>query len=286
MSVKNHKKEQQPTKLTPVNPGEILCRARKEKGLTAEEVMLHLGITKHVLNALEHDEYDSLPAPMYVKGYIRRYCSILGIPESELLVGFDARMVELGLGQKEPSIRLEGPNNKKPIWLVVIPTVLMVLLAIVLWIFLSGPDTAMTNIELMDDTALLTSVTESVKLKLPLIITDSEDESSNTSIVEKSVVTKSKPSHIEPSLAPGNEILRINVVQQSWIEILDAQGDILLADLKAPGYQGEVSGLAPFEIILGNAPGVELSYNGERVSVPSTGSDNRAKFKIGDTEEG
>jgi cytoskeleton protein RodZ len=275
MSVKNHKKEQQPTKLTPVNPGEVLCRARKEKGLAVEEVMLHLGITKHILNALEHDEYDCLPAPMYVKGYIRRYCSILGIPENELLVGFDARMVELGLGQKEPSIRLEGPKKKKPVWLLVIAVVLIALLAIVFWIFLSGFDNDMTDIELMDDTALLTSVTEQVKPQLPSTVTD------NSTIVEKLVVTNEPP-----PLAPGNQVLRINVVQQSWIEILDAQGDILLADLKASGYQGEVSGLVPFEIILGNAPGVELSFNGERVSVPSTGSDNMAKFKIGGTEEG
>ena len=282
MSVKNRKKEQQSSELTQVNPGEILCRARKEKGLAVEEVILHLGITKRVLNALEHDEYDCLPSPMYVKGYIRRYCSILGISESELLVGFDARMIELGLGQREPFIRLEGTQKKKQIWPLVIPVILIALAVIIFWLFLSSRDNDSTNLELNDITPLTSSTTKQVKHQTSPI----DSDESNGSTVEKFIVINNETLHAESPLAPGNQILRIKVVQQSWIEILDAQGDILLADLKAAGYQGEVSGLAPFDVILGNAPGVELSLNGERVSMPSIDNDNMAKFKIGDTEEG
>lgn len=308
-----------------LSPGELLCRARKERGLAAEEVMLHLGITQRTLNALEKDEYDALPSPLYVKGYIRRYCSILEVSEAGVLADFDARVKELGLVNKEPSIRLDRDSNRKIInWKLIIPIILVLLLAILIfWNFLSKtPDTETKELSLKEplsvsqeliipqslmnddvsrpietdyketdtpeiDTKNITAIDISAIDKNTVDISTVEINTTETNFVELepelATVLKSTAA---PLVAKGSQVLQINVIKQSWIEILDAKGDILLADLKPSGYQSEVKGTAPFNVTLGYAPGVELILNGQRIDIPVVGNNNTAKLKIGDKEEG
>ena len=54
-------------------PGSQLQQARKDLQLAPEDVaqILHLSV-KHI-NALERDDYKSLPGPTYVRGYLRSY---------------------------------------------------------------------------------------------------------------------------------------------------------------------------------------------------------------------
>ena len=113
MSEKNSKDKPNLGSMGRLSPGETLSRARKEKGLAAEEIILHLGITQRTLNALEKDEYEALPSPLYVKGYIRRYCSVLNMSDTEVLADFDTKVKELGLVNKEPSIRLDCDSSRK-----------------------------------------------------------------------------------------------------------------------------------------------------------------------------
>ena len=322
----------------PLTPGEILCRGRKEKGLSAEEVMIHLGITHRTFDALEQDEYELLPSPLYVKGYIKRYCSILGISDTEVLVAFDAKVNELGLASKEPVVRLDGRLkgsvsrwNVLNIKIIVI-AITAILLAVFVWLYLSGSNSQVLPTEVDEQPKPLTkslvnnnqvemeslSVEPLPEESLPIetipsqysrgiesstdSVVESELESSNEGIIEgteitiESSVDLTRDANVQPevdqptitkvAIAPDANVLQITVNQQSWIEVLDAKGDILLADLKTSGYQGEVKGMAPFDVILGYAPGVKLILNGKKVEIPSIENDNTAKLKIGDKEEG
>ena len=297
-----------------LSPGEVLCRARKEKGLAAEEVIIHLGITQRTLNALEKDEYDVLPSPLYVKGYIRRYCSILNIPDAEVLADFDSKVKELGLVNKGPTIRLDRDSSRKIInWKLIIPIILVLLLVIlILWIFLSktaDPETKELPLTPQESTRLEPLINSGVispdykEIDTPVIetkdigvidksvvaVSDAERRHTGANLVEieliaePSILLLSKEKHV---VTKNSQTLQINVTKQSWIQILDAKGDILLADLKPSGYQKEVKGTAPFKVTLGYAPGVELTFNGKKVDIPIAGNNNTAKLKIGDREEG
>ena len=315
----------------PLTPGEILCRGRKEKGLAAEEVMIHLGITQRTFHALEHDEYDLLPSPLYVKGYIKRYCSILGISDAEVLAGFDAKVNELGLASKEPMVRLGGqPKVSVSRWKIVAIIFSAIFLIVFAWFYLWAKDNnssteggEQTNTLFEGDGALpsaksdvLINDNQTVKNISPdnVSVGSSDIESSaEIEVNRESEITNSLESTARDNLkqiditntditnelirqeiaaepapkvfiAPNANVLHITVTQRSWIEILDAKGDILLADLKTSGYQGEVKGTAPFDVILGYAPGVKLTLNGKRVEIPIIGNDNTAKLKIGDKE--
>jgi cytoskeleton protein RodZ len=54
---------------------------------------------------------------------------------------------------------------------------------------------------------------------------------------------------------------------ESWIEIKDADGRVLVVGTERPGSTRAVEGRGPFSLIIGNAPGVRLSYRGRPVNL-------------------
>lgn len=66
-------------------PGILLRKARREKSLDEEYVCKELGLRPGMLKALEGDDFERLPADIYVRGYIRSYCNLLGIDEQPVL---------------------------------------------------------------------------------------------------------------------------------------------------------------------------------------------------------
>lgn len=65
--------------------GDLLRRTREEKGLLLEQVEQETRIRVQFLEALEEEDYDRLPAPVYVKGFLRNYAAYLGLDPQEVL---------------------------------------------------------------------------------------------------------------------------------------------------------------------------------------------------------
>ena len=81
-----------------VLPGLRLRKARTEKTVSIEQAAEALGLTARTLKALEADDYSKLPAPVYIRGYIRRYCALLDIEASAVLEDFE-QLVEMDAQQ-------------------------------------------------------------------------------------------------------------------------------------------------------------------------------------------
>ena len=73
--------------------GETLRQLRVQKGISLEAVQQHLRIPRKFLDAIERNEFDVLPARIYVHGFLRSYCDFLGVDfspiwaEAEALAG-------------------------------------------------------------------------------------------------------------------------------------------------------------------------------------------------------
>jgi cytoskeletal protein RodZ len=65
--------------------GHILREARENKGLTLEQVQEEIRINSRFLNALELGDYNSLPTPVHVRGFLRNYARFLGLDPQPLL---------------------------------------------------------------------------------------------------------------------------------------------------------------------------------------------------------
>ena len=69
----------------PLQIGTILTDARRRQGIDIETVERETKIRAKYLLALENEEWDVLPGPAYVRGFIRSYADLLGI-DGEVLV--------------------------------------------------------------------------------------------------------------------------------------------------------------------------------------------------------
>ena len=71
---------------TPAPPvGETLQAARERKGVDLYRAERDTKIRLRYLSALEDGDYDELPAPVYVKGFLRNYAIYLGLDPEEVL---------------------------------------------------------------------------------------------------------------------------------------------------------------------------------------------------------
>ena len=64
-----------------------------------------------------------------------------------------------------------------------------------------------------------------------------------------------------PVKAPNDHTVKLRFRGESWVEIKDRNGRVLLSRINAPGSETEVSGRPPFAIVIGNAPDVQLTYD-------------------------
>ncbi|NHZ71509.1 MAG: helix-turn-helix domain-containing protein, partial [Aquificales bacterium] len=69
--------------------GHILREARETKGLTLEEAQEKTRINSKYLDALENSEYDKLPTPVHVRGFLRNYARFLGLDPQPLLERYE-----------------------------------------------------------------------------------------------------------------------------------------------------------------------------------------------------
>ncbi|MBE9200367.1 MULTISPECIES: RodZ domain-containing protein [unclassified Nodularia (in: cyanobacteria)] len=56
-----------------------LLRVRQEKSITIEKIAIQTNIRLHLLQALDAGDFEILPEPIYVQGFIRRYGEALGL---------------------------------------------------------------------------------------------------------------------------------------------------------------------------------------------------------------
>lgn len=71
-------------------PGQELAAARERAGISFETMAEGLRLPKRQLQALEADDYASLPPPTYIRGYIRAYAREVGLDGDDIVALFDA----------------------------------------------------------------------------------------------------------------------------------------------------------------------------------------------------
>src|SRR6188768_730254 len=65
--------------------GEALSSSRERRGLSIDQVAQDTRISPRFLEALEAEQFQELPAPVYVRGFLRSYATYLGLEPQELL---------------------------------------------------------------------------------------------------------------------------------------------------------------------------------------------------------
>lgn len=79
-----------------------------------------------------------------------------------------------------------------------------------------------------------------------------------------------KPAQKEPAAAPKSAgAIHMTFDDESWVEIKDKDGNILLSKINPRGSEQDVDGKAPFSLVIGNSAGVHLYYKGKQIDLAS-----------------
>ncbi len=82
--------------------------------------------------------------------------------------------------------------------------------------------------------------------------------------------------------AAGNDVLRLSFTGESWVEVNDSESQQIYRDIREAGDVLEITGSAPFNILLGDAPFTRLSLNGNEIDLSSDiRIDNSARLTVG-----
>ena len=69
-------------------PGQRLRTQRESRGIGIERIAAQLHLRREVVEALEQDRYEALPAPVFVTGYLNNYARLLGIDSQSIVQSF------------------------------------------------------------------------------------------------------------------------------------------------------------------------------------------------------
>jgi cytoskeleton protein RodZ len=72
-------------------PGQILKRAREGKNLTVAAIATLMNLDLRTVEALERGNQNELPAPIFVRGYLRGYARLVGVDEAAVLEAYQAQ---------------------------------------------------------------------------------------------------------------------------------------------------------------------------------------------------
>lgn len=90
------------------SPGKRLRIARQAKGLTQQDVAAQLHLSSSIIQALEDDDHDRLPGPVFIRGYLRNYARMLDLEDKAVTGAYD------GSGGDSSSTPLSVSSGVKP----------------------------------------------------------------------------------------------------------------------------------------------------------------------------
>ena len=279
-------------------PGKRLYEARVRAQLSAEQVAEMLHLSTHQIAALEREEFDRLPGPTYVRGYLRNYAQLLGLPSDEIVQSYTRSNGTLRTARRstlapEPEVTTRDATVRFATLLV---AVTLILLAVVWW---QGRSAKPISTGPISQTQEQMPVGVEPETALPMESADNMTPPSLESVDEPPVVNAEEsltppaevptmqsqtqvPTEVLPSAASTGDVaalegetaqLVLRTRDTSWADIRDARGNKLVYMLVPAQQRITLSGVPPFEIFVGNPEAVVVEFNGEHVEA--------VKFKRG-----
>ena len=284
----NNNNETQESFKKSVSIGALLINARNAAALSQADIAEQINLPKRIIQALETDDFDNLPESTYIRGYLRNYARVVGINDEGLVKLYaDQHYSEPVV---EPSRRSKQSYDPAILWSTA--AVLSILVGLVITWWFDSNQVAEQDVELVMNEVVVdgknlampqasndknSTINVSNESTIQVTQESSEISSSDEPLDEneqsasgEEVVTADQQQAMEdasrnPTLVTsvdGAQVLTVTYIEKSWTEIRDADSNTLMQGLIEPGVVRNLSGKPPFEIFLGNAPGVVIEVNG------------------------
>ncbi|MBW1733547.1 MAG: helix-turn-helix domain-containing protein [Deltaproteobacteria bacterium] len=292
--------------------GAILRNKREEMGLSHAQISERIKLRPHFLQALENEDWDSLPSPAFVKGFIRSYARALGLAEDGLIALYQ----EITPQPHEvpvPAGAQEGRGKKRLAFYIILLVACCVAAYAVFtwWRGLSptekgtvehreqvqapeGPaePKAVQSVPKEDrgipvsesepaqvlpeaENPALTEAPPSVPELVPQGEASAPEQAEEPPVVEEEEVSTeqasspaSEPDLSEASPPPATEkkalVLKALVKERTWVRVR-ADNEKPKEYILAPNSRHRWQADRGFDLLIGNAGGIELELNGKKM---------------------
>ena len=280
----------------PPTLGNALATERERQGLSRTEIAQRLHMSTWQIEALESSDYARLPKGTFLRGFVRNYAKVLGIDAEGLLSQLAQtapRGPAPGIVVPSQNIRFDpiGERLSNPYVKAGGLAVVFISLGFAVmywWLFIRPAPPAMAKKDAMpaaqniaaapipaaDPVVPVPAPSEPVKPEVaPAKVEQPRVEPPRAAPPKSDLSRVAAATRVEPAKAeapvvappvrgPNDHTVRFSFRGESWVDIRDRSGRVLLQRINTPGSEAEVSGRPPFTIIIGNAPDVKLTYDG------------------------
>jgi cytoskeleton protein RodZ len=256
-------------------PGPSLRRARESLGLTEQQAAEQLNLDATMVRALESDDLAALGAPVFARGHLRRYGTLLGLPEESLLAAYERAATQPAQPSLVPHSRQEmAPVSRgRPAWPWALGGVLLFLVAAGLVAYVSEFGLTLPQAgsprEAPAPVALDPGGEAEAGISVPAEVDLNGAAAPTTTEVPADTGAASPVPYVAAPVVPAGHVsVSISFAADSWAEVYDGSGQTVLYDLGRAGTERKIAAAAPLSVTLGNASAVTLLVNGRAAQVP------------------
>jgi len=231
-----------------ISLGEKLRQAREAKGLSLEEVFEKTKLRPSIIESIEGEHWEALPDAVFVRGFLRTYARVLEIDEQGII-----GLYEAGLPKENRPFEaiLTKKRGTKITWVMAVMIILALFGATYWWIEQPPPGISTKGHG-------REQINQSFKRYKGGELQSSPPATQGP---EHGAATQVKPHPIASNIS-APLILKGLVKERTWMRVTTdgGQGKEYIFD---PGSRPVWKAQRVFDIIVGNAAGIELELNGK-----------------------
>jgi cytoskeleton protein RodZ len=272
--------------------GAMLRAARERRGMHIAVLAAAIKVPQRKLEALEADRYDELPDMTFTRALAQSVCRTLKVDMQPVLDRLpqttvaSPKLEHVGTGLNAPF--RERPGRAEPTdwgWLrkpVVWGTLLVLAAAVALafmperWLGTVLRGRVPTTIA----APAAPVASEVITLPTPAAAPVEPAASAATEAAPAASVPASGVVPTSTAAAAAPSMLAVSASAESWVEVQDARGQMLLSRSLAAGESLAVDGTLPLRVTIGNATATQLRFRDNPVDLARHTRDNVARLQL------
>ena len=252
-----------------ISCGEWLANKRSEKELSVNQVAREIKIEPHVIEMIENNDFESIGAPVFVKGYLRQYSELVDLDPDLIIEKYSA------INSIDDSPPIVNDSVDQISKYVLTPKIILIAIFVILISF--GVLATVFGIFGNNEAVVIKMETETESLEsLSPPVTAPQIDSSETQIDETFEMETETESLESLLTSTSNEffieenLMNLTIIYSGlcWTEIFDANGERLFFGLGDQDREVNIDGVPPFDVMLGAADNLlEIKLEGREYNV-------------------
>ncbi len=255
--------------------GAELRAARLRLGIALPDVSAKLRIRLPLLEAVEDGRLADLPGPVYAVGFARAYATLLGLDADGIARRFRPETAERTAGLVFPT---SAPKREVPAGVVVLLGLLLAAVSYAGWYKFSGAAQPVAGVVSAVPDHLAALINRAPSSSSPAAPEPSEPATTAPDPSPSLAEPVASPPAAAPAPPSDESRIMLRLSADTWIQVRERQGHVLLNRVMRGGESWEVPKGAPLLLTTGNAGGTELLVDGE--ATPSLGPSGAVRRDI------